>query len=99
MNTDFFDDFGRAVSDAADTVGRKASEVAELGKLKNKIYTLEREIKRDYESIGKLIYENYKAAGEVDEDFISLCEDIAGKESLIDEYEEEIDERKKAAKS
>ena len=98
MNTDFLDDFGRVVSDAADTVSRKASDVAELTKLKNKVYSLERGIKRDYESIGKLIYEIYTATGEVDEDFRSLCEEIAHKESLIDKCESEINEKKKAAK-
>ena len=96
MNTDFLDDLGRAVSDAVDTVSSRATEVAGIGKLKNQIYGLEREIKRDYESIGKLIYEKYKAEEEVDDDLAALCEGIAQKESLIDEYEGEIDEKKKA---
>ena len=70
MNSNFWDNIGRTVTGAADTVGRKATEVAGVAKLKNQIYSLERDMKRDYE-------------------------EIARKEILIDEYQGEIDEKKK----
>ena len=70
MNSNFWVNIGRTVTGAADTVGRKATEVAGVAKLKNQIYSLERDMKRDYE-------------------------EIARKEILIDEYQGEIDEKKK----
>ena len=96
MNSNFWDNIGRTVAGAADTVGRKATEVAGVAKLKNQIYSLERDMKRDYEAIGKIVYERYAAAGSLeDEPLQQLCEEIARKEILIDEYQGEIDEKKK----
>ena len=40
----------------------------ELTRLKNQIYNLEREIKRDYADLGKMVYEQYLETGIVDED-------------------------------
>ena len=67
MNSNFWDNIGRTVTGAADTVGRKATEVAGVAKLKNQIYSLERDMKRDYEAIGKIVYERYAAAGSLEE--------------------------------
>lgn len=53
MNSNIWDNIGRTVTGAADTVSRKATEVAGVAKLKNQIYSLERDMKRDYEAIGK----------------------------------------------
>lgn len=96
MNRDILDDIGRAVSGAAETVSRKAGEVVEITRLKNQIYSLEREIRKDYAAIGKLVYESYAESGETDGAFLEFCEEIAQKEILIDQYEGEIEERKKA---
>ena len=48
MNKEVFDDIGRVLSGAAEAVSRKAGEAVELTRLKNQIFSLEREIKRDY---------------------------------------------------
>ncbi|HIT66964.1 MAG TPA: hypothetical protein IAB61_06990 [Candidatus Merdisoma merdipullorum] len=95
MRKDVWDDIGRAVTGAADTVGRKAGEIASMARLKNQIYSLERDIKRNYEALGKLVYEQYMETGATEKQFESLCEEIAQKEILIDQYEGEIDEKKK----
>ena len=54
MDNNIWDNIGRAVTGAADTVSRKATEVAGVAKLKNQIFSLERDMKRDYEAIGKI---------------------------------------------
>ena len=59
MNKEVFDDIGRVISGAADTVSRKTGELVEVARLKNQIFNLEREIKRDYADLGKMIYEQY----------------------------------------
>ena len=97
MDKNICDNIGRAVTGAADTVGRKATEVAGVAKLKNQIFSLERDMKRDYEAIGKIVYERFAAAGSIDDvPLQQLCEEIARKEILIDEYQGEIDEKKSA---
>lgn len=96
MSRDIWDNIGRAVTGAADTVGRKTGEVVSVAKLKNQIYSLERDINRDYVAIGKIVYERYAAAGQMEDAALEpLCEAIAQKEILIDEYQGEIDEKKK----
>ncbi len=97
MNTEFFDNIGRTISDAAETVGRKTGELAEIVRLKNQVYGLERGIKKDYEELGKMIYERYASQGTVQEDLLPICEEIAQKEILIDQYKGEIDGLKNEA--
>ena len=76
MDKNIWDNIGRAVTGAADTVGRKATEVAGVAKLKNQIFSLERDMKRDYEAIGKIVYERFAAAGSIDDvPLQQLCED------------------------
>ena len=110
MNKDVWDDIGRAVTGAADTVSRKASELAtgaadtvsrkaselaDTARLKNQIYSLEREIRKDYEALGKLVYDRYTEEGCTEKPFEELCEEIARREILIDQYEGELEDRKK----
>ena len=97
MNNNIWDNIGRTVTGAADPISRKAAEVAGVAKLKNQIYSLERDMKRDYEAIGKIVYDRFAAAGSLDDAPLQqLCEEIARKEILIDEYQGEIDEKKSA---
>ncbi|MCI8556800.1 MAG: hypothetical protein HFI19_03360 [Lachnospiraceae bacterium] len=67
MNREVLDDIGRVISGAADTVSRKTGELVELTRLKNQVFNLEREIKRDYADLGKMIYEQYLKTGVADE--------------------------------
>jgi len=90
-----WDGIGRALSNTADAVGRKTGEVVEVTKLKNQIYNLEREMKRNYEELGKKIYERYTNEGVIDTEFLGICEKLAQQEILIDQYQGEIEERKK----
>ena len=91
MDKEIFDNIGRAISDAAETVGRKTGELAELAHLKNQVYGLERAVKKDYTDLGKMMYERYVSQGTIEEDLLPICEEIAQKEILIDQYNGEID--------
>lgn len=95
MNKEVLDDIGRVISGAADTVSRKTGEIVELTRLKNQIYNLEREIKRDYADLGKMVYEQYLETGIVDEALLPLCQGITKKEGLVEQYEGEIECLKK----
>ena len=95
MGRNIWDDIGRAVTGAADMVSRKGGQLVDVTKLQNQIYSLERDIKRDYEAIGKIVYEQYTETGATEKPFEELCEGIARKEILIDQYEGEIEDRKK----
>lgn len=91
MNKEVVEDISRVLSGAAEVVSRKTGEAVELARLKNQIFSLEREIKRDYIDLGKMIYEQYLAAGSVDESFRPVCEEITKKRHLIEQCEGEIE--------
>lgn len=95
MNKEILDDIGRVISGAADTVSRKTGELVELTRLKNQVFNLEREIKRDYADLGKMIYEQYLENGIVDESLQLICQGITKKERLVEQYEGEIECLKK----
>lgn len=90
-----WDGIGRMISDTADTVGRKTGEVVELTKLKNQVYNLEREMKRNYEELGKMIYERYTNEGTIEKEYLVICEELAQREIVIAEYNGEIENLKK----
>lgn len=94
MNKEVFDDLGRTISNVADTIGRKTGELVEITRLKNQIYNLERGIKKDYADLGKMIYEHYVSTGTAEDSLLPICEEIAQKEILIDQYSNEIESLK-----
>ena len=67
MNSNIWDNIGRTVTGAADTVSRKATEVAGVAKLKNQIYSLERDMKRHIVDTARkeILIDEYQ--GEIDE--------------------------------
>ena len=98
MNTEFLDDLGRKITCAAEVVGEKTTQVAELAKLKKQVYSMERKMQKDYAQIGKKVYERYLETKEADEELLELCEQLAQEEILIDQYEGEIEELKRVLK-
>ena len=88
---DFFEDIVDRISDTAETVVKKAGEVVEVQKIKGKIRTLERNNRRDFRDLGRMVYERYKN-GEVQEgEFFDLCENISEREDEIKVCELEIE--------
>ena len=83
----FFEDFkgnleslGKTIADKTedivDVVARKTEDTVEVQKLKSQIRTLKRNNERDFEDMGKILYERYKEGDEIDEEFVELCEAI-----------------------
>jgi hypothetical protein len=95
MKKEVFDDIGRFVSGTADKVSRKTGELVEVTRLKNQVYGLEREINKDYTDLGKMIYERYVNEGTIEEALLPLCEEIAQKQILIEQYQGEMEEVRK----
>ncbi len=94
---DFFDDlkdglvdFGKTVSEAAEVVAQKTEETVEVQKLKVKIYGLNRENKKDFEAIGKLVYQQFQKEGSTADAYAELCEQIQTRDEDITTYKEQI---------
>lgn len=87
---DFFDELGKRVTDVASDLSKKAGDTLEIQKLKSEIRTLKRGNRRDFEDIGKSIYEKFSKNEVEDMDMIALCEAIEKREEEIEKYEEQI---------
>ena len=87
---DFFSTLGRRISDTVDEFGKKAEDTLEIQKLKGDIYSLKRENSRDFADIGKKVYEHFKNAEEVGEEYLSFCEEIEKREEKIQELNRTI---------
>ena len=87
---DFFDEFGKGVSDVASDLSRRAGDSLEIQRLKGEIRSLKRGNRRDFEDIGRSIYEKFTKNEIQDMDMIALCEAIEKREEEIEKYEEQI---------
>lgn len=88
--SDFFEDLGKKLSDAATEIGKKTEDTLEIQKMKSDIRSLNRGNERDYMDIGKLIYDRYQNGEVVDGDVSALCEAIDKRDLQIGELKSEI---------
>jgi len=72
----FFENLGKRVSEAAQVVSKKSSELVEVAKINMNISSEEEKIRKIYIAIGKKVYENYcKDAGQSSH-FLEECKEI-----------------------
>lgn len=88
---DFFENFGKRISDTVDELGKKAGDTIDIQKIKNQIYTLQRANERDFSEIGRKVYERFKDGEIADMDFIAICEAIEKREDQIEECGQDIE--------
>lgn len=86
----FFEDLGKRIGEATETVSNKAGDAVEIQKLKGQIRTLERGNDADLIDLGRTIYEKFKAGESVSEEEAGLCEAIQSREESIAEYQAKI---------
>ena len=87
---DFFEDLGKRITDAASSLGKKTEDTIEIQKLKSDIRSLKRSNDRDFEDIGKAVYEKFQKNEIPDMDLITFCESIEKRDEEIEKKEEEI---------
>lgn len=102
---EFFENLGKVITEKAEVVGKKAEEVVEvvskkteqtveIQKIKSQIHTMERNNERDYQDIGKMVYDKFKKGEAVDEQYVELCEAISGREGMIENAKKDVAELK-----
>lgn len=89
---EFFEELGKKLGETADTVSAKAGEVLEVQKIRTQIRTMERSNERDYQDMGKIIYEKFKNGDVVDTALTAICDVIAQREEEIAEMEKQAAE-------
>lgn len=88
---EIFEDIVDGISDAAETVGKRVDEVIETQKVKSKIRALEKNNRRDFRDLGRMLYEKYKSGEVIDGDCLELCEVIEERENEIAAREAELE--------
>lgn len=89
---DFFGKLGDTISAKGREVADKAKDTAEVMRLKSQISTCEEVIKKNYQEIGKLYFEQY--GEEPQELFETQCSAVRNAQRGIKELQEKIDELK-----
>ena len=87
---DFFEDLGKRIGETAETMTNKAGEAIEIQRLKGQTRSLARGNAVDLMELGRMIYDRFKAGGEVEEAAQGLCEAIRDREKMLDEYDRKI---------
>ena len=81
---------GKTISEKAEVVSKKTEEAVEIQKIKSQIRVMERNNARDFEDIGKMIYDRFKKGNVVDTEFVELCEAIEDREESIEAYKKQV---------
>lgn len=74
---------GKTLSDTAEVVTKRTKDEVEVQKIKSQIRGMERSNERDFQDIGKMIYDKFKKGEVIDTAFVDLCEAIEGREEAI----------------
>lgn len=84
----FFDDLGKKVSRATQTVTQKGKELAEITKLNFSVSEEEKKIDDNYTKIGKLFVQ--KIGDRSEGDFLPLVNEIKASEEKISQFKAQI---------
>lgn len=91
---DFFDDAVNKTKEVFDVVSKKTGEVINVGKIKYEIAALKSKAQKDYETLGKIYYNQLKQSGEVSADVAELFSAIEEKCERIEVLESAIKDLK-----
>jgi len=87
---ELFDEVILKVKSAAETTGKFAGEMAELGKLKYKAKQISWEIERTYSKLGVITYESRKTGGDFDSVIDAAVEELDALGEKLEIMEEKI---------
>lgn len=84
----------KKTGEVVDVVAKKTEQTVEVQKIKGQIRTMERNNERDYQDIGKMLYEKYKNGEAIEDVYQELCEAIEAREDEIAKAKESVAEIK-----
>ena len=89
----FFEEAVVKAKEVYDVAAKKTGEVVGVQKLKFKATQVNSQLSKDFETLGRLYYENAKES--VDADYSDIMASIESKLEEIDQIQNEINEQKK----
>lgn len=81
---DFMEQIKQTATDVAQSVAQKSNELVERSKIKYELHELTGDVKKLYEEIGKLVYEDLRTEALLTEDIQIKCEIIEAKLARIE---------------
>jgi rubrerythrin len=87
-------DAAKTVGDAAKSAAKKSEEMLEVSKLNREISSEENKIEKINNELGKIVYNKYKASGNIDDELSGGCKQIDELENNIASIKEKIEEIK-----
>lgn len=90
MNEDLFGSIKQTITETAGVVGKKTEEFVETQKMRNKVRTLQREIRKKYADLGEIVYRRYVDGDTPDEELTGHCEVVMGLQKELAECKESM---------
>ena len=90
MNEDLFGSIKQTITETAGAVGKKTEEFVETQKMRNKVRTLQREIRKKYADVGEIVYKRYVDGDTMDEELTGHCEVVMGLQKELAECKESM---------
>lgn len=90
MNEDLFSSIKQTITETAGVVGKKTEEFVETQKMRNKVRTLQREIRKKYADLGEIVYQRYIDGDTPDEELTGHCEVVMGLQKELAECKESM---------
>lgn len=90
MNEDLFGSIKQTITETAGAVGKKTEEFVETQKMRNKVRTLQREIRKKYADLGEIVYKRYVDGDPMDEELTGHCEVVMGLQKDLAECKESM---------
>ena len=91
MNEDLFGSIKQTITETAGAVGKKTEEFVETQKMRNKVRTLQREIRKKYADVGEIVYKRYVDGDTMDEELVGHCEVVMGLQKELAECKESME--------
>lgn len=95
MGTDkMFEELGETISRTAKAIGEKADEWMELQKMGSRASGERRQIAKEMERLGGVLYQRYVDGEQMDLELSEVCDEITRHKMILARYEEKIAELK-----
>ena len=86
----FFEELKKTITDVSGTVVKRSGEVVETQKLKMKKYSIESDIRKDYELMGRIFFAEMEETGNIDENVEEIFQRIVEAKDAVAEIDEKL---------
>lgn len=91
----FFDDFKKSINEVSSVIVKKSEKIVEVQKLKMKKTALQSDIRKDYEVLGQVYFNQMEMTGEVDEPVEEVFQRIVEAKEALEEVNGKIEKLSK----